>query len=153
MADLFGAARLCPDSVVAWGKRKADELRGVAERIAALVAKAGVRHLDETGFRVAGKGHWLHTASTIALTSYGVSAKRGDLPKGFRGVVVVHDHFKPYYALPGVSQQKALRRAGGSRGEGAPTARTALDDISDNCRKSVFERNTRRGRLRKTLEY
>ena len=102
MADLFGAARLCPDSVVAWGKRKADEFEAVAARIAALVARACVRHLDETGFRVAGKGQWLHTASTGALTSYRVSAKRGALPKGLRGGVVVHDHFKPYYALPGV---------------------------------------------------
>ena len=30
-----------------------------------------------------------------------MSAKRGDLPKGFRGGVIVHDHFKPYYAMPG----------------------------------------------------
>ena len=101
MADLFGAATLCPGSVVAWGKRKAEEFEAVATRIAALVAQACVRHLDETGFRVAGKGQWLHTASTAALTSYRVSAKRGDLPKGFRGGVIVHDHFKPYYAMPG----------------------------------------------------
>jgi transposase len=101
MADLFGAARLCPASVVAWGERKAEEFEAVAARIAALVARACVRHLDETGFRVAGKGQWLHTASTAALTSYRVSAKRGDLPKGLRGGVIVHDHFKPYYAMPG----------------------------------------------------
>ena len=31
-----------------------------------------------------------------------MSAKRGDLPKGLRGGVIVHDHFKPYYALPAV---------------------------------------------------
>src|SRR5271166_6469419 len=78
MADLFGAARLCPASVVAWGERKAEEFEAVAARIAALVARACVRHLDETGFRVAGRGQWLHTASTAALTSYRVSAKRGD---------------------------------------------------------------------------
>ncbi len=54
MADLFGVARLCPDSVVAWGKRKAEEFGAVAARIDALVAQAAVRHLDETGFRVAG---------------------------------------------------------------------------------------------------
>src|SRR5271165_5596803 len=101
MADLFGATRLCPDSVVAWGRRKAEEFEALAARIGALVAQAAVRHLDETGFRVAGKGQWLHTASTAALTSYRVSAKRGDLPKGLRGGVIVHDHFKPYYAMPG----------------------------------------------------
>jgi len=101
-ADLFGAARLCPASVVAWGERKAEEFEAVAAQIAALVAQAPVRHLDETGFRVAGKGQWLHTASTAALTSYRVTAKRGDMPKGFRAGVIVHDHFKPYYALPGL---------------------------------------------------
>jgi len=31
-----------------------------------------------------------------------VSAKRGDLPKGLRGGVIVHDHFAPYYTLPAV---------------------------------------------------
>ena len=90
-----------PGHFVAWGKRKAEEFEAVAARIAALVAQAAVRHLDETGFRVAGKGQWLHTASTAALTSYRVSAKRGDLPKGLRGGVIVHDHFAPYYAMLG----------------------------------------------------
>ena len=101
MADLFGAATLCPNSVVAWGRRKAEEFKAVAAHIAALVAHACVRHLD-ISFRVGGKLQWLHTASTPALTSYRVSAKRGDLPKGFRCGVIVHDHFKPYYALPDV---------------------------------------------------
>jgi transposase len=102
MADSFGATSLCPDSVVAWGRRKAEEFEALAARIAALVAQAAVRYLDETGFRVAGKGQWLHTASTAGLTSYRVSAKRGDLPKGLRGGVIVHDHFAPYYTLPAV---------------------------------------------------
>ena len=102
MADLFGAATLCSASVVAWGERRAEEFKAVAAQIATLVTQAPVRHLDETGFRVAGKGQWLHTASTATLTSYRVSAKRGDLPKGLRRGVIVHDHFKPYYALPDV---------------------------------------------------
>jgi transposase len=99
MSDLFGAGLLCPASVVAWGEKKAGQLTALAAHIAALVAKAPVRHLDETGFRVGGKGQWLHTASTCALTSYRVSEKRGALPKGFKGGVIVHDHFKPYYTL------------------------------------------------------
>ena len=68
MADLIGATRLCPDSVVAWDRRKAEQFGAVAARMAALVAQTG-------------KGQWLHTASTAALTSYRVSAKHGDLPK------------------------------------------------------------------------
>ena len=102
LTGLFGAARLCPDSVVAWGERKADEFEAVAAQIAALVAHAPARHLDETGFRVAGRGQWLHTASTGALTSYRISAKRGALPKGLHGAGVVQDHFKPCYALSNV---------------------------------------------------
>jgi hypothetical protein len=52
---------LCPASLVAWGKKKAVEWAGVTAQIAALVAKAPVRNLDETGFRVSGKLQWLHT--------------------------------------------------------------------------------------------
>jgi transposase len=32
-----------------------------------------------------------------------MSARRGALPQGFKGGVIVHDHFKPYYALPRVA--------------------------------------------------
>jgi transposase len=88
---------------VAWGKKKAVEWAGVTAQIAALVAKAPVRNLDETGFRVSGKLQWLHTASTPALTLYRVSEKRGEVTEGLEGGVIVHDHFKPYYSLPGVA--------------------------------------------------
>jgi transposase len=103
LQDLFGAERLCPASLVAWGKKKAVEWAGVAAHIAALVAKAPVRNLDETGFRVGGKLQWLHTASTPALTSYRVTEKRGAVTEGLEGGVIVHDHFKPYYSLPSVT--------------------------------------------------
>ena len=53
-----------------------------------------MRHLGETGFRVAGKGQWLHTVSTETLTFYRVSEKRGAIAQGLEGGVVVHDHFK-----------------------------------------------------------
>ncbi|MBV9290771.1 MAG: transposase [Hyphomicrobiales bacterium] len=54
-----------------------------------------MRHLDETGFRVAGKGQWLHTVSTESLTYYRVTEQRGDVPQTLSGGVVVHDHFRP----------------------------------------------------------
>ena len=65
------------------------------------VAAAAVKHLDETGFRVAGKTQWLHIASTIWLTFYRISPRRRSLPENRTGIVV-HDHWKPYYTLPGV---------------------------------------------------
>jgi transposase len=103
MSDLFGANLLCPASLAAWGETLARQWRPVADHIAALTARAPVRHLDETGLRVAGKTQWLHTASTETLTSYRIKAKRGAIPKGFKGGVIVHDHFKPYYAMPHVA--------------------------------------------------
>jgi transposase len=103
MKDLFGAGRLCPASIVVWGEKKAEQLAPVAAQIAALVTKAPVRNLDETGFRIGGKTRWLHTASTLALTHYRVSEKRGALWKTLQGGVIVHDHFKPYFTLNGVA--------------------------------------------------
>ena len=47
LADLFGADRLCPASVMGWVKRKAKALAPVADRIGALVAGARVRCLDD----------------------------------------------------------------------------------------------------------
>jgi transposase len=99
MQDMFGLNGLCSASIVAWGAAKAEELRPFTDHIASLAAQAPVRHLDETGFRVGGKGQWLHTVSTLALTSYRVTEKRGEIPENLIGGVIVHDHFKPYYGL------------------------------------------------------
>ena len=57
--------------------------------------------MDETGFRIGGKTQWLHIASTVWLTFYRVSAKRGSLLAKVTGIVV-HDHWKPYYTMTGV---------------------------------------------------
>src|ERR1700722_5536633 len=64
--------------------------------------------MDETGFRIGGKTQWLHIASTIWLTFYRVSPKRGSLLARVTGMVV-HDHWKPpafagrlYYTMTGV---------------------------------------------------
>jgi transposase len=103
MKDLFGAGRLCPASIVAWGEKKAEELAPVAAHIAALIAQAPVRNLDETGFRIGSKTQWLHSASTAALTHYRVSEKRGALWKTLQGGIIVHHHFKPYFTLKEVA--------------------------------------------------
>jgi len=103
MSDLFGAPLLCPASLTAWVSDKATALAAVTARIGELAATAPVRHLDETGFRIAGRTQWLHTVSSQSLTFYRVSEKRGAVPGDLQGGVVVHDHFKPYYGLTGVA--------------------------------------------------
>ena len=99
MHDVFAAPRLCSASLAAWGEAKAQEWAGVAAKIAARLATAAVRHLDETGFRIGGKTRWLHTVSTAALTYYRVSEQRGAMFDALHGGVIVHDHFKPYFTL------------------------------------------------------
>jgi len=102
MNDMLGAGLLCPASIAAWSTKKAAELAPFEAHVAALVATAPVRNLDETGFRIGGKTQWLHTASTLSMTHYRVSEKRGALLCGLSGGIIVHDHFKPYFTLKGV---------------------------------------------------
>jgi transposase len=99
LSDLFGAPSLCPASVVAWVGRKDEALKPVYESIGERVAEAKVRHLDETGYRVAGKLQWLHTTSSLSYTFYRAGEKRGAVPEGLQGGVAVHDHFPAYNRL------------------------------------------------------
>src|SRR5580692_2768548 len=99
LSDLFGAPGICAASVVTWVSAKARTLGQVYEEIGRRVAGEAVRCLDETGYRIAGKLHWLHTTSSLAFTFYRAGEKRGDIPKDLRGGVVVHDHFLPYRGM------------------------------------------------------
>ena len=72
-----------------------------ADAVRDRVAAAPIKHMDETGFRTGGKTQWLHIASTILLTFYRVSPRRGSLLAHVTGIVV-HDHWKPYYTLKAV---------------------------------------------------
>ena len=80
-------------------EKKAQAFEPVFARIAALASAAPVRCLNETGFRVAGRGFGLHTVATDTLTLYRVSPKRGDLPRDLVGGVIVHDGLKAYRGL------------------------------------------------------
>ena len=82
---------------------KASELvKAPVERIRQTVAQLPVAHYDETGWRVAGKLHWLHCACDGQWRYYTVQEKRGqegitnmDVLPNASGVAV-HDFWKPY---------------------------------------------------------
>jgi len=100
MADLFGV-NLVTATIASMSRNCAARFQGFAAAVRDHVAAAPVKHMDETGFRIGGKTQWLHIASTILLTFYRVSPKRGSLLENVAGIVV-HDHWKPYYTLKGV---------------------------------------------------
>jgi transposase len=100
MADLFGV-HLVTATIGRISQDCAERFQGFADVVRNRVAAAPVKHMDETGFRIGGKTQWLHIASTMLLTFYRVSAKRGSLLADVTGIVV-HDHWKPYYTLKGV---------------------------------------------------
>ncbi len=106
LSDLFGIAPSTA-TLAAMTQEAALRVTGTMARVNSCVASSPVKHLDETGFRIGGKTCWMHVASTAALTSYRAEEKRGSLPE--QGLpdkvqgVVVHDHWKPYYKLAGVS--------------------------------------------------
>ncbi|HKO17504.1 MAG TPA: IS66 family transposase [Acidobacteriaceae bacterium] len=100
MADLFGVA-LVTATIARISRDAARRCQSFADAVRDQVAAAPVKHLDETGFRIGGKTQWLHMASTVLLTFYRISPKRGSLLANVTGIVV-HDHWKPYYTLEGV---------------------------------------------------
>jgi transposase len=100
MADLFGV-HLVTATIAGMSRTCAARFQGFAAAVRDQVAAAPVKHMDETGFRIGGKTQWLHIASTIWLTFYRTSPKRGSLLANVLGIVV-HDHWKPYYTLKGV---------------------------------------------------
>ena len=100
MTDLF-AVSMSRATIGQMSARAGQRLACFAEAVRDRVAAAPVKHLDETGFRVGGRTQWLHVAVTAGLTFYRVSRKRGCLPAPMGGIAV-HDHWKPYYKMPGV---------------------------------------------------
>jgi transposase len=100
LADLFGV-HIASATIARISQGCAERCQVFADAVRDHVAKAPVKHMDETGLRVGGKTQWLHIASTVLLTFYRVSPKRGSLMDNVSGIVV-HDHWKPYYTLSGV---------------------------------------------------
>ena len=99
--DLYGI-KLSAGTVQASIGQAAQRLTAAYQRITQAVRVAPVVHFDETGQRVDGRLHWLHTAATPELTWYGAHDKRGRIAMDAAGIlpafegVAVHDGWFSY---------------------------------------------------------
>ena len=101
LQDLFRVP-VCAATLAGMTRKAALGWRSFTERVRALLGSAaGVKHLDETGFRIGGRTQWLHVLRTPWLTFYRTSAKRGSLLEGLRGILV-HAHWASYCKLQAV---------------------------------------------------
>ena len=103
LADLYGQM-LSESTILDAGVLLAARVLPVTEHIKThLMTQAEVVHFDETGFRVEGRLHWLHSASTAQPTYYSVQAKRGVVAMDAIGILpelhgrAIHDHWVPYF--------------------------------------------------------
>ena len=99
LQDLFNCG-MTPGTIANTTKALAQNISPVVAQLASTIKASPVKHLDETGLRIAGKTHWLHVVSTETATWYRLARKRKHLdPLVDITGVVIHDHWKPYYQL------------------------------------------------------
>lgn len=76
LEDAYGH-RPSEATVVAAQAECAEALTPFMQQLTTTLRTAEVVHLDETGMRVEGRLHWLHSVSTTHLTHYAIHPKRG----------------------------------------------------------------------------
>ena len=105
MSELFNTP-VSDGTVSAATARAGNDLEGFTAAVNAQIVGAEVVHFDETGFRVAGKLHWLHSASTPEFTMITCHRRRGREAMNAAGIIPhftgvgVHDAWAPYDTYP-----------------------------------------------------
>jgi transposase len=108
LSDMFGCAPSVA-SIAAMTKKIAVFVRPAFKTIIAALIASEVAHFDETGFRVAGKLAWVHSASAGKHVLVTVHAKRGTEAMDAAGIlpsfagIAVHDAWAPYDTYGGVA--------------------------------------------------
>jgi hypothetical protein len=130
VSDVLGAS-VATGTLAGVVAEAAGELEGFVEVVREQLAAGPTAHFDETGARVAGRLHWVHSASTGRLSLFTVHPKRGKVAMDAAGVlpgfggVAVHDGWAPYWryedvthALCGAHLLRELEGLDGEPGQG-----------------------------------
>ena len=104
---MFGCAP-SPGAIAAMTAKVAGIIAPAIDAIVKALIAADVAHFDETGFRVAGKLAWVHSASSGKFVLVTVHGKRGRQGMDAAGVlpsfagIACHDAWAPYDGYDGV---------------------------------------------------
>jgi transposase len=108
LGEIFGCAP-SPGALAAQARKIARLVSPAVTAIIEALAGADVAHFDETGFRVAGKLAWVHSASAGKFVLVTVHPRRGKEAMDAAGVlpaftgIACHDAWKPYDSYGGVA--------------------------------------------------
>lgn len=108
LADMFGCAP-STGALAAMTRKIAGLIGPALDAIIKALLDAEVAHFDETGFRVAGRLAWVHSASSGKYVLVTVHAKRGKQGMDAAGVlssftgIACHDAWAPYDSYGGVA--------------------------------------------------
>lgn len=108
LGEMFSCAP-SPGALAAQTRKIAGLISPAIIAITGALAGADVAHFDETGFRVAGKLAWVHSASAGKFVLVTVHPKRGKQGMDAAGVlpafagIACHDAWKPYDSYDGVA--------------------------------------------------
>ena len=108
LGEMFGCAP-SPGAIAAMTAKVAGVIAPAIDAIVKALIAADVAHFDETGFRVAGRLAWVHSASSGKFVLVTVHGKRGRQGMDAAGVlpafagIACHDAWAPYDGYDGVA--------------------------------------------------